>query len=117
MAPGGRLVIGVPNFDSLARKILGASWDGLDLPRHLTHCTPASLRMVLKRAGFRVDRVGTVALFGILPGSVDARTTGGRRQRGWSGSLPIRALFYPVELGYAALGQGDGIMACASSFA
>ncbi len=117
LAPGGRLVIGVPNFDSLARRMMGASWDGLELPRHLTHFTPASLRMVLQRAGFRVDRVGTVALFGILPGSVDARTAGGRRQRGWSGSLPVRALFYPVELGYAALGQGDGIMASASPYA
>ena len=114
LAPDGRLVIGVPNFDSLARKTMGSSWDGLELPRHLTHFTTSALRMVLQRAGFRVDRVGTVALFGILPGTVDARTAGGERQRGWSSSLPVRAAFYPVELGYAALGKGDGIMASAS---
>lgn len=114
LAPGGRLVIGVPNFASLARTTMGSSWDGLELPRHLTHFTPATLRMVLQRAGFRVDRIGTVALFGILPGTVDARTAGGERQRGWSSSLPVRAAFYPVELGYAALGKGDGIMASAS---
>ena len=30
----------------------GADWFGLDLPRHLTHFTPATLRALLERAGF-----------------------------------------------------------------
>ena len=111
LADRGRLIIGVPNLNSLARRTMGASWDGLELPRHLTHFTPRTLRMVLDRAGFRVRRLRTVALFGILPGSLDARTAGGRRQRGWGEALPVRALAYPLEVGYAALGQGDGIIA------
>jgi len=111
LAARGRLIIGVPNLDSLARRALGAAWDGLELPRHLTHFTPRTLRMVLARAGFSVVRLRTVALFGILPGSLDARTAGGRRQRGWGEALPVRALTYPLEVGYAAIGQGDGIIA------
>lgn len=111
LAPGGRVVIGVPNFDSLARRMLGSAWDGLELPRHLTHFTPATLRAVLGRAGLRTRRVSTVALFGILPGSIDAATAGRRRQRGWGETLPVRGLSYPIELAYAALGRGDGIMA------
>ena len=111
LAPGGRVVIGVPNFDSLARRLLGSAWDGLELPRHLTHFTPATLRAVLGRAGLRAQRVSTVALFGILPGSIDAATAGRRRQRGWGEALPVRGLSYPIELAYAAAGRGDGIMA------
>ena len=111
LADRGRLIIGVPNLNSLARRAVGASWDGLELPRHLTHFTPRTLRMVLDRAGFHVWRLRTVALFGILPGSIDARTAGGQRQRGWGEALSVRALAYPLEVGYAALGQGDGIIA------
>ncbi len=111
LSPTGRVVIGVPNFDSLARRMVGSAWDGLELPRHLTHFTPSTLGTVLQRAGLRVTRMSTVALFGILPGSLDAATAGRRRQRGWGEALPVRGLAYPVELAYAAAGRGDGIMA------
>lgn len=49
---GGRLVVSVPNFDCLARHWFGADWFGLDLPRHLLHFSPATLRRILERAGF-----------------------------------------------------------------
>lgn len=52
---GGRLVITVPNFDSFAASWFGPAWFGLDLPRHLTHFTPATLGACLHRAGF--DRI------------------------------------------------------------
>jgi SAM-dependent methyltransferase len=35
--PGALLVIAVPNFSSLQRKIFGKNWFHLDLPRHLVH--------------------------------------------------------------------------------
>lgn len=55
LTPGGRLFVTTPNFESLAAHWFGTHWYGLDLPRHLTHFTPATLRMMLRRAGF--DRV------------------------------------------------------------
>jgi len=113
LAPGGRLVIGVPNFGSLGRRLFGASWDGLELPRHLHHFTPASLGQTLARADLDVTSIRTVALFGLLPASIDARTAGGTRQRGWGRSVPLRAVLYPVELLAAALGMGDGLLAVA----
>jgi SAM-dependent methyltransferase len=57
LAPGGRLVIAVPNIDSTAFRRFGSAWYGLDLPRHLTHFTPATLRSMLERAGFMQVRV------------------------------------------------------------
>lgn len=55
LTPGGRLIVAVPNFDGLASHWFGPHWFGLDLPRHLGHFTPTSLRRMLTRAGF--DRV------------------------------------------------------------
>lgn len=49
---GGRLLVSVPNFAGLAASWFGADWYGLDLPRHLTHFTPQTLREMLRRAGF-----------------------------------------------------------------
>lgn len=37
LAPGGVLVIAVPNADSLQAQLFGDRWLALDLPRHLVH--------------------------------------------------------------------------------
>ena len=113
LAPGGQVVIGVPNFGALMRRLAGSSWDGLELPRHLHHFTRSSLTRVLTEAGLQVSSLRTVALFGVLPGSLDALTTGGRRQRGWGRIVPLRAALYPVELAIAAAGGGDGLVSVA----
>lgn len=54
LVPGGRLFVAVPNLESLPFYLFGRSWYALDLPRHLTHFTPASLGTMLETAGFRV---------------------------------------------------------------
>jgi 2-polyprenyl-3-methyl-5-hydroxy-6-metoxy-1,4-benzoquinol methylase len=54
LEPGGRLLVAVPNIDSIPFRVFGAAWYALDLPRHLTHFTPATLGAMLNRAGFRV---------------------------------------------------------------
>jgi len=113
VAPTGRLIVGVPNLDSLARKVTGGAWDGLELPRHLLHYTRESLLWVLSLGGFHVTSMRTAPLLGVLPGSIDARTAGGDHQRGWSDALPVRVALYPVEWALGAAGQGDGIVAIA----
>lgn len=52
LTANGRLLVSVPNFDALAAGWFGRRWHGLDLPRHLTHFTPDTLRAILSRAGF-----------------------------------------------------------------
>ncbi len=113
LAPGGRLIVGVPNIRSLAARATRGSWDGLEMPRHLVHYDRDSLRWVLALAGLRVTSLRTTPLMGVLPGSVDARTAGGQRQRGWGDALPVRLLAYPLEWGLGLLGQGDGLLAVA----
>ena len=57
LAPGGKLLVAVPNIDSLPFRWFGGSWFGLDLPRHLTHFTPWTLTLMLQRAGYRPGHV------------------------------------------------------------
>jgi 2-polyprenyl-3-methyl-5-hydroxy-6-metoxy-1,4-benzoquinol methylase len=54
LAPGGRLVVAVPNFSSLQARFAGAAWFHLDLPRHLFHFPLAALRRLLAETGFEV---------------------------------------------------------------
>lgn len=60
LAPGGTLLVAVPNIDSLPFHWFGPNWYGLDLPRHLTHFSPATLRLMVEAAGFRCDRLRMV---------------------------------------------------------
>jgi SAM-dependent methyltransferase len=54
LAPEGKLLVAVPNIDSLPYRLFGPDWYGLDLPRHLTHFTPMTLSLMLERAGLQV---------------------------------------------------------------
>ncbi len=51
LAPGGLVVVGVPNIASRQAEIAGPGWLHLDLPRHRTHFTPAGLEALLRGAG------------------------------------------------------------------
>lgn len=57
LAPGGKLLVSVPNIASLPFRWFGHAWVGLDLPRHLTHFSPRTLPRMLLRAGFEVGPV------------------------------------------------------------
>ena len=52
LQPGGLLALGVPNWDSLERRIFGHAWYHLDLPRHSYLFNRATLHAMLSRAGF-----------------------------------------------------------------
>jgi SAM-dependent methyltransferase len=57
LAPGGRLVVQVPNVECWQRSILRARWAGYDPPRHLVHYGTRTLRRTLESCGFDVRRV------------------------------------------------------------
>jgi SAM-dependent methyltransferase len=54
LAPGGAVIVGVPNLASLQARIGGERWFHLDVPRHRVHFTPAGLRALLARHGLDV---------------------------------------------------------------
>jgi len=51
LAPGGLLIVEVPNAGGLGARLFGGAWAGLELPRHLSHFTPATLEAVIEKAG------------------------------------------------------------------
>ena len=55
LVPGGKLIVAVPNAASWPAKWFGSSWFGLDVPRHLTHFTPRTLREMIATAGFSLE--------------------------------------------------------------
>jgi SAM-dependent methyltransferase len=53
LKPGGIVYLGLPNIDSWEARMLGTYWYGLELPRHLSHFSPRSLRHVFNSLGFQ----------------------------------------------------------------
>jgi len=60
LAPGGVLLVGVPNLASWQARLAGPRWYHLDLPRHRTHFTAAGLTTLLSDSGFTVERTDHV---------------------------------------------------------
>jgi 2-polyprenyl-3-methyl-5-hydroxy-6-metoxy-1,4-benzoquinol methylase len=61
LRPGGLLAVAVPNRDSWGFRHFGCDWWGLQLPLHLSHFTPATLRRLVNSAGLVVRQVRLVA--------------------------------------------------------
>jgi 2-polyprenyl-3-methyl-5-hydroxy-6-metoxy-1,4-benzoquinol methylase len=75
MRPGGVFVAAVPNIESVSARLTGERWWGLDVPRHLVHFSPRTLRRALEHAGFTVIRVNHLSMqydpYGLLHSSLD----------------------------------------------
>jgi SAM-dependent methyltransferase len=54
--PGGALLVEVPNYESWTRRLHGSSWAGFHTPRHTMVFTPPTLRSLLERADWKVER-------------------------------------------------------------
>ncbi len=50
----GVILIELPRFDSLESRIFKNRWFHLDVPRHLAHLTDTGIKILIKRAGFRL---------------------------------------------------------------
>jgi SAM-dependent methyltransferase len=58
LRPGGRIIVKVPNYASLNRRLRGARWCGFRWPDHVNHFTPRTLRAMVRQAGLEVERMG-----------------------------------------------------------
>ncbi len=56
LRPEGRLVVEVPDYGSLLRKVFGRFWFAVMVPVHLHHFTKDSLRRVVTAVGFKPVR-------------------------------------------------------------
>lgn len=56
LRPDGRLIVQVPNADCWQFLLLGQSWNGVDVPRHLVNYKTADVHRLLQSAGLQVVR-------------------------------------------------------------
>jgi len=61
LKPGGRVVVTTPNSSSWAHRLMKEHWRGLEPPRHLHVFGPSSIEQTLRKAGFDVVFVRTLA--------------------------------------------------------
>jgi 2-polyprenyl-3-methyl-5-hydroxy-6-metoxy-1,4-benzoquinol methylase len=120
---GGVAIVSVPNRESWQARFTGPHWHHLDVPHHLHHYGESTLRRMLERQGFRVERVehfnteqnpfgwlqsllnmmspaGSNALFRALQN--DPAGNGGRRRLPLSSAVML-PLLAPVSLGLSAV--------------
>jgi SAM-dependent methyltransferase len=62
LKPGGIYYAMMPNIDSWEARLFGSHWFGLELPRHLGHFSPRSLRYLMNELGFEEVCVKTPAV-------------------------------------------------------
>jgi SAM-dependent methyltransferase len=57
LKPTGRLIIAVPNYTSYDAEVYKEYWAAYDVPRHLYHFSPKSMRILLEQKGFVVENM------------------------------------------------------------
>ncbi len=111
--PGGWLVVSVPNAASYELRLFKDRWYALHLPNHLWHPTPASLRAVLQRGGWSLERIIYHRDLRNVLGSLGyaLRDRGGApRLADWLENYPERGgrlqwALHPLAFALALLGQ------------
>lgn len=58
----GRCILALPNFSSTDAVWFGKWWAALDVPRHLWHFTPGSMRLFAEQNGFVCERIVSLPL-------------------------------------------------------
>jgi len=75
LAPGGRMVVAVPNAESWEAQVFGQRWFHLDVPRHQLQFSSRALGEALGRAGLVVDHRAKFSLetdpFGMLQSALN----------------------------------------------
>ena len=102
VADDGILIGEVPDFDSPWRDVFSKYWGGMQIPRHMTFFTQATLKNALDRAGFELLSVRNVydpgdlavSLNNFLVSHLSPRT---RPRQSWA-YLPLMILTVPISL-------------------
>ena len=108
LAPGGVLVISVPNWRSWQRNLFRSRWSHLELPRHQHHFSPKALTEATQRVGLQPVLVGTESNV-ISPVYSLHYVLAGRWTFGWKmwASYALGSCIFPVVRLVDHWGGGD----------
>jgi len=70
LAPGGTIILNLPNAGSLGFKVFGRAWRGLEVPRHCAVYSRESLSRLCTRLGLRVSSVRGLIAPDVIIGSM-----------------------------------------------
>jgi 2-polyprenyl-3-methyl-5-hydroxy-6-metoxy-1,4-benzoquinol methylase len=62
LSPGGSLVVALPNCNSLDARFYKELWAGFDVPRHLWHFTPSTLKTLAEKHGLKITKMKRLML-------------------------------------------------------
>lgn len=132
LAPGGAVIVAVPNLASWQARIGGERWFHLDVPRHRVHFTPAGLSALLAAERFAVIEIehrlrehnpyglwqSVVNRLGRSPSWLFQRLKG---NAGWEprqllltvAAVPLIPVAYAIERRAGARGRGGTIVVLA----
>lgn len=101
----GVLVIAVPNHKSRDAQVFGPDWAAYDVPRHLWHFGPNTLRRMVGEAGFRVSETRHMPLdpFYVSIMSQKYKSGGGLISGGIKGLQSFATSFSEAELGSSVI--------------
>jgi 2-polyprenyl-3-methyl-5-hydroxy-6-metoxy-1,4-benzoquinol methylase len=114
LKPGGRLMLEVPNFQSVGRVLFRTYWFPLELPRHLYHFTPDTLEALLKKTGYQkvvIKGVPSALSITLSLQLLWNRLTGNLKSRWLILNPLLLALFIPVSWAFGKLGWSSHMTA------
>lgn len=132
LRPGGALIMSMPNIESWQARWAGASWFHLDMPRHLFHYSPDTIKAMLAAQGFRLERISHCSLeqnpFGLLQSALHRlggshlglyrllRGPADRRERARARRLPLLAAYLAAFVPAAAISTFWSLLRSGATF-
>jgi SAM-dependent methyltransferase len=113
LAPGGRVILSVPNLDSIDARLFGPWWTGIDPPRHFSVFRRCDLARLLTERGLQVERMycfyGRYTTFAAsLRLLLRARLPGNALRRGLERVVSLGLWRYPTLPYFAAVDRLGG---------
>ncbi len=105
LKPKGELIIEVPNIDSTLYKKFGKYWIHFDAPRHLFDFSDKTLRMYIKKAGFKIKRIKRFS----YPYSLLTSIRYKKGKKGIVANKFLNVIALPVTFFIDIFGKGDVI--------
>jgi len=113
LRPGGYLVVSVPNLASWGFGYFKEDWWGLQIPHHLLHFTPATLKRMLEMQGLEVRQLRIMGRHGWMRRSMATARRGVHRDRLLVKMGKLRPLCNWITNWTVWQNQGDCLLAIA----
>lgn len=109
MSPNARLILMIPNPDSIWRFVFGRRWYGWDPPVHVHHYSAKVLQNILQKAGFDIVVLRSVGRSDSLATAIGQVGVSPARFR-----LLLKALMIPIMPLVALIGLGPELLCVAT---